>query len=67
MPPAEPNPQAELNAATILQAAVNLSNKSETKEGKPKVKEAETITRLPEPRDLLLLADVSPRNHSRCE
>ena len=43
VPPAETNAQSELNAAMLLQAAANLSNKSETEEGKPKVKEAETI------------------------
>ncbi|OLP98785.1 hypothetical protein AK812_SmicGene18734 [Symbiodinium microadriaticum] len=43
VPSAETNTQSELNAAMLLQAAANLSNKSETEEGKPKVKEAETI------------------------
>ena len=38
-----PSAETGLDAATILQAAMNLSNKSETEEGKPKVKEAQTI------------------------
>ena len=69
VPPAETNTQSELNAAMLLQAAANLSNKSETEEGKPKVKRSgnHKAPRLPKPRDLPLLADISPRNHSRGE
>ena len=49
VPSAEPNQQMGRDAATILQAAMNLSSsKSETEEGKPKVKEAETIKLLPD-------------------
>ena len=68
VPPAETNAQPELNAAMLLQAAANLSNKSETEEGKPKVRSGNhKAPRLSKPRDLPLLADFRPRDHPRGE
>ena len=43
VPSAEPSSNPEINAAALLQAAINLGNKPESDDNKPKVKEAESI------------------------